>query len=486
LKKNRSYKDKEFACLKISIFITQNLFASMRVLFLFLLVSFLGKAQEISKKNIRQAKHFTTNAIAIFNEGQSVNAFMMLSQSYILDTTNHQTLYWLAATEYELRAYRDAKIHIQKSIDLVGPKVTTDHYFLAAQINMALNFYQDALNHLAAAKKMLKNEKDFQILGFETYQKQCEFALTVMLDSSQNKRMLLAKNLNTKYDEYGPIIHPVNGHLYFTSRNPDIKGANLNPDDQRYFEDIYEAIPNSEGGYEKSYDQYDLMNTQGFDALSYISSNGLFALGTVNTTASVEQNTESSDIFELTTETPGIWEYKQTIKYIAGLNLSYFEGSATKTDTIWLENGDFYEEIYFVSDRQAEKFATDIYVIRNYNGVWQESVIALPQGINTEGRETTPFVSPDGQWLIFASDTHPGMGGYDLFYCHREGDNWSVPQNLGAQINTSLDDTHLQFSTKFNKVYWASVSELDGIFSYNLFEAPITSLPTLFFAPKTE
>ena len=208
----------------------------MRTLFLFLLISFLGQAQEISKKNIRQAKHYTTNAIAIFNEGQSVNAYMMLSQAYNLDSANTQTLYWLAAAEFDLRAYRDAKMHIDKSIALDGAKTGIDQLTLAAQVNIALGLHGFALNQLNAAKKLLKNENSFELLGLAALQQQCDFAIEAFKGDSlkSNKRALLGANLNTKYDEYGPLIHPTNGHLYFTSRNPDTKGANLNPDDQRY------------------------------------------------------------------------------------------------------------------------------------------------------------------------------------------------------------------------------------------------------------
>ena len=50
--------------------------------------------------------------------------------------------------------------------------------------------------------------------------------------------------------------------------------------------------------------------------------------------------------------------------------------------------------------------------------------------------------------------------------------------NLGASLNTTLDDTHLQISADLQKIIWASVSEIEGLFSYNLFEAPIGILQT--------
>jgi outer membrane protein OmpA-like peptidoglycan-associated protein len=45
-------------------------------------------------------------------------------------------------------------------------------------------------------------------------------------------------------------------------------------------------------------------------------------------------------------------------------------------------------------------------------------------------------LSPDGKTLFFASNKSGGAGGTDLYYCTREGDTWSEPRNMGADINT--------------------------------------------------
>ena len=42
--------------------------------------------------------------------------------------------------------------------------------------------------------------------------------------------------------------------------------------------------------------------------------------------------------------------------------------------------------------------------------------------------------------LYFASNYHPGFGGFDLFKCEREGDHWSTPENLGMPVNSPQDD----------------------------------------------
>lgn len=450
----------------------------MKALLLFLTLPFLSFSQAVAKKDQLKAKRIVSNAITLFNEGQSFNSYMLLKQAVSIDSTNANAYFWLATTECDLRSYFNAQENVSKSLLLFGNEVNEEHLYLAGQIALSLGNSEKAKNYCAQAKTLLKSEKDYKLLGFQLLEQQSLYALSQA--GTRNQRQLLGGELNTKYDEYGPILSADQQTLYFTTRNPDSKGANLNPDDQRFFEDIYQAgiDPENNGHWIRNYSNNDLLNTEGFDALSYVSKDGLTALGTLNTTASKEASTQGSDIFELTAETAGIWDDKRIVTDIPGLNTSFFEGSPSKTDTIWIDEFTYLEELYFVSDRQAEKFATDIYVAKKINGIWQAEVQALGRGINTEGRETTPFITPDGQFLFFASDSHPGMGGYDIFVCQRNGTEWSAPTNLGAAINTTLDDTHLQISADQQKILWASVSEIEGLFSYNIFEAPIGVIQT--------
>ena len=68
---------------------------------------------------------------------------------------------------------------------------------------------------------------------------------------------------------------------------------------------------------------------------------------------------------------------------------------------------------------------------------WREQRLA--NGINGDKSwESQPSVSPDGRWLLFASNRQGGQGGSDLWRCHRlpNGD-WSRPENLGPRVNTT-------------------------------------------------
>lgn len=117
---------------------------------------------------------------------------------------------------------------------------------------------------------------------------------------------------------------------------------------------------------------------------------------------------------------------------------------------------------------------SDIYYsVKDDDGNWGPAK-NMGTVINTPGNEKTPFIHSDSQTLYFASDGHPGLGGYDIFYSqYREGE-WSEPKNIGYPINTAYDDLGLIVSTSGEKAYFAS-NKLKGlggwdIYAFDLYE----------------
>jgi Tol biopolymer transport system component len=166
-----------------------------------------------------------------------------------------------------------------------------------------------------------------------------------------------------------------------------------------------------------------------------------------------------------------------TIIVNKSINTGYYEGAATITDTIIIdqEQETFRQTMIFVSDRNAEKTLTDLFTVEKLNGQWQTAK-ALPSFINTPGQETTPFLTPDGRFLFFSSDAMPGMGGYDIYYCEWVNNEWSKPVNLGATFNTVNDDTHFQIYPEWKKAMMAGIRENEGVFNYDLFEINLEGL----------
>lgn len=108
------------------------------------------------------------------------------------------------------------------------------------------------------------------------------------------------------------------------------------------------------------------------------------------------------------------------------------------------------EDVMILSMRGEDSLGEeDLYVsMRDKSGHWSEPKNLGPT-VNTKGYEISPFLSEDKTKLFFASSGHPGHGDADLFYCERLYNSWvtwSVPKNLGPNINSKLFDGYLSMS----------------------------------------
>ncbi|SHM91540.1 TolB-like translocation protein, partial [Flavobacterium chilense] len=95
--------------------------------------------------------------------------------------------------------------------------------------------------------------------------------------------------------------------------------------------------------------------------------------------------------------------------------------------------------LYFASDMPGTLGQSDIYKVSITS-----SGYGTPQNlgptINTEGKETFPYVTSENE-IYFASDGHPGLGGLDVFVGQlEENGTVSAIQNLGSDINSPKDD----------------------------------------------
>ena len=78
--------------------------------------------------------------------------------------------------------------------------------------------------------------------------------------------------------------------------------------------------------------------------------------------------------------------------------------------------------------------------------------------LNTNFNEGSPCISADGNTIIFSRcHTPDGMGDCDLYVSRRiEGKYWSEPENLGANINSPVWDSHPSFSLTEDTLFFAS------------------------------
>lgn len=104
----------------------------------------------------------------------------------------------------------------------------------------------------------------------------------------------------------------------------------------------------------------------------------------------------------------------------------------------------FYDELsgrlYFAAEFEEEGYGgTDIYFVYTNNGQIMSAPINLGPRINSPGNEIAPFIFEGS--LFFASDIFYGRGGMDIYRSNIEDtNNFTIPVNLGDQINSPFDD----------------------------------------------
>ncbi len=115
------------------------------------------------------------------------------------------------------------------------------------------------------------------------------------------------------------------------------------------------------------------------------------------------------------------------------------------------------QTLYFASNRKGGKGKKDIWLSHKKGPEQWGKPVNLGESINTPENEMAPFIHMDNQTLYFASEGWMGMGGLDLFKATRRSDQkWSHPENLGYPINTHNDEFGLVVGAAGTKAYFAS------------------------------
>jgi len=112
------------------------------------------------------------------------------------------------------------------------------------------------------------------------------------------------------------------------------------------------------------------------------------------------------------------------------------------------------KRLFFASDKPGGFGGLDLYYCQWKGDYWNDPVNLGPI-INTKGNEAYPFINPAGE-LFFSSDGHPGFGGMDIFFSRFSGTAWLIPVGLDAPINSQYDDFGIITDTLMNEGYFSS------------------------------
>ncbi len=98
----------------------------------------------------------------------------------------------------------------------------------------------------------------------------------------------------------------------------------------------------------------------------------------------------------------------------------------------------------------------DFYESRLADGEWT-TARNLGAPLNTPDNEGAQTISPDGQLMFFTGCNRPdGLGGCDIYFSRKVGNNWTEPQNIRNPINSSKWESQPSLSPDKKTVYFSS------------------------------
>jgi outer membrane protein OmpA-like peptidoglycan-associated protein len=119
----------------------------------------------------------------------------------------------------------------------------------------------------------------------------------------------------------------------------------------------------------------------------------------------------------------------------------------------------FDGKILILSATRFDSKGMDLYVcFKTGNNQWSAPT-HMGSSINSDKRETTPFLSEDHTTLFFSSNRWNTTGGNDIFMSKRQDEtwtNWSEPIRLTEPINSKYDESQPYFNMTSGYLYFTS------------------------------
>jgi OOP family OmpA-OmpF porin len=251
----------------------------------------------------------------------------------------------------------------------------------------------------------------------------------------------LDKNVNSDYSEMNPLLSPDGKTLYFSRQNHPENAGGINDK-----EDIWYSELDSTGHWTLAKNmgpQFNNAYPNFVNAINSVTPDGKSAVMVLGNKY-LEDGKMSAGV-SISSNVGGQWSDP------VALNITNDYNFNDKVNYFLTNN----RKVLLMSvEREDSRGDRDLYVSFMQNdSVWTEP-LNLGSTVNTAAEESGPFLAGDDKTLYFSSKGFSGYGGSDIFMTKRLDDtwtNWSEPENLGAEINSPLED--LFFNIPVNSEY---------------------------------
>ena len=356
---------------------------------------------------------------------ESAELFHKLGDSYYLNAQYDEAVNWYG-----------------KLAEKYPDSLTTEFYFRYATSLKAIKDYEKADAMMATFFEIKNDDSRAQL-----YDKNKDYLETIA--SRKRNYEVERLNINTSYSDFGPVIH--DEKLIFSStRDTGRLSKRIHKWNDQPFLDLYEiGLEELEGG-STDISKFDKkINSKYHESTPAFHTEGNIIYFTRNNYSKNVYGTDGSGtnklkIYRATKNGPDSWGNPEELPFCS-------DEYNTAHPTLSADN----KTLYFSSDRPESIGESDIWKVTiNDDGSYSEPE-NLGETINTEGRETFPFITSDDE-LYFASNGHPGLGGLDIFSTSLSSNSDGAILNLGEPINTAQDDFSLVLDGETRTGFFAS------------------------------
>ena len=412
-----------------------------------------------------EARNRYRDANRLIGDEQWDQAAVLLQDLYDRDSENRNLAFKLALCLRSVKGRLDEAVPLAvqaangdfakryNSLDIEETLPSEKALDLALEVLQYSGYYGEAFD-MAHRITEFYPERDFRHIRAKQAMKDCVFAADCTA-SPRDMGILPETGLNSVARDFSPVVSPDGGSVYFTSYREQTA-----PLDKRKGR-LFRASRTQSGWGDPE----------------------VLELGASSedlTTIGILGDEEALLVHRGRGKAGDVW----TAKWDASGKLVWGEKleapiASKHWETSMTERFDGLERI-FVSDRPGGQGGRDLYrTVLLPDGTWSEP-LNLGARINTPGEEESPVLSADGRSLVFSSNGHQGMGGFDLFRCVRlDNGSWSEPEHMGHPLNTPGDEVMVSLDASGQSGYLSSSRQggLDlDIFSVEVYDQPEEAL----------
>ncbi|MBP4141914.1 OmpA family protein [Flavobacterium sp. P4023] len=257
--------------------------------------------------------------------------------------------------------------------------------------------------------------------------------------------------INSEYSDYGTAIY--NNEIVFTSaRDTGSLGQRKHKWTNQHFTNLYSATLGEDMTPNKPKKFDSRINSRFNESTPVFTNDGQSMYFTRNNFLDGKKGKDGNKITLVKI-------YKATLKnqkWTDVIDLPFNSDNYSTAHPALSPDG---KTLYFASDMPGSIGQSDLFKVEIKSNGTYGIPINLGTTINTEGKESFPYVSDENE-IYFASDGHPGLGGLDVFVSTLASDgSFGEVQNLGSDINSSKDDFAYLIDTKSRRGFFSSNKE---------------------------